>query len=81
MRPSELRTSVNLGSRCESSGKVSAQCAIPSCACAILCALAIYIIVLFGWNAVVKCEVDNYRRLSESRTVITEIATSAGCGF
>jgi hypothetical protein len=81
MRPSGLRTSVNLGNRGRWSGKVSAQCAIPFCASAILCALAIYIIVLFGWKAVVKCEVDNYRRLSRSRAVITEIAMTTGCGF
>jgi hypothetical protein len=81
MRPSGLRASVNLDSRSKSSGNVSAQRAISFCASAILCALAIYIIFLFGWNAMVKCEVDNYEGLSRSRTVITEIAMTTGCGI
>ena len=60
---------------------VSLPRAILFCAGAALLAIAIYVIVFHGFDAVVRCEVDNYNFMHQSRTAISEIASINGCGF
>lgn len=81
MTPSESWTSINLDDHSKRSGGILAKRTILLSGSAILCALIFYLIVSLGWNSVVKCEVDNYRLLSRSRTAIAEIASTNGCGF
>ncbi len=81
MRPAGSPIPVDRGSQNRSNGKAWARRAILFCASAILSALAIYIVTFFGFNAAVKCHVDNYRLLHRSPTTITEIVSSNGCGF
>jgi hypothetical protein len=60
---------------------ISLPRAILFCAGATLLAVAIYVIVFHGFNAVVRCEVDSYNFMHQTRTAISEIASINGCGF
>jgi hypothetical protein len=48
---------------------------------ALLVVLAGYIVVFYGFNAVVKCEVGQYSFQQRARTVMAELASTNGCGF
>jgi hypothetical protein len=48
---------------------------------AVLLAAALYAVVLHGFDAVVRCELDSYNLLHQDRTAISEIASINGCGF
>lgn len=51
------------------------------CTTAILCILAVYLIVFYGFNAVVRCEVDTYHFQHQARTIMAELASANACGF
>jgi len=51
------------------------------CAGAILLAVMAYIAASYGFDAVAKCEVNAYRVLGQSQTVMSQIASSSACGF
>jgi len=68
-------------SRPASIGGVRAQRALLLCAGAILLAIMAYIAASYGFDAVAKCEVNTYSVLGQSRTLMSQIASSSTCGF
>lgn len=64
----------------ESFGATRAKRAIVLCASAILFTLAVYVIAAYAFEAVVKCELDQYRVSHQAHTVLAEIALTGGCG-
>lgn len=58
-----------------------AEKAIVLCAGAALFALATYVMLSYGFDAVVRCEVNDYRLLRQTRSAISEIAVTNSCGF
>jgi hypothetical protein len=58
-----------------------AKKAITLCASAALLALVAFIFISYGFDATVKCEVNNYVLLRQTSSVISEIALTNGCGF
>jgi len=60
---------------------VRAHRAFLLCAGALLLAFMAYIAASCGFDAVAKCEVNTYSALGQSRTVMSQIASSSACGF
>lgn len=51
------------------------------CAGAILLAVVAYFAAFYGFDAVVKCEVNTYSVLGQGRSAMSQIALSSACGF
>ena len=81
MRSIGSRTSPDIDSPRRAKSKAWGLRAIIYCASAVLLALAIHMMATYGFNAVVKCEVENYHLLGRSRSVTIKIASINACGF
>ena len=78
---SRLKARFNPGKHGKLSSRVPARRAILFCGSALVFAVAIYIMATHGFDAVVKCEVENYHLLQRSQSAMTKIAGTNPCGF
>jgi hypothetical protein len=64
----------------KSIGAMRAKRAMILCSGAIVFTLAAYIIAAYGFDSVVKCELEQFHLSRQAQTVMTEIALTGGCG-
>jgi hypothetical protein len=77
----KTRVRSGVGGRSEANIGAQARQAILFCLGAILFALAIHMMATYGFNSVVKCELENHRIVDRSQSAITKFVSANACGF
>jgi len=81
MRPLKSPVPSGADRRSGANGEARAWRAILFCLSAILFALAIHTMATYGFNSVVKCELENHRLADRSQSAMTKFVSANACGF